>query len=211
MPSENPSVDRVSSGTTSGASLVLSHTTSGSNRLMLVGVSINNDNFETVSSITYGGNPLSFVGEETQTDDARVEIWQLLNPPVGTHDVVIAFSADLKRNAVAGAITFTDVDQTNPLGTFAGNNATSNSASVTVPSATNALVLAVFSCETCTSITVTSPALEQWNLMAGKGIREIGAGATHADGNSQVTVSASLGSSDHWAIGAISIRSTTQQ
>ncbi|UCG63843.1 MAG: metallophosphoesterase, partial [Deltaproteobacteria bacterium] len=55
-------VDAVSSGTTSGSSLTISHTTSGSDRLMLVGVSINNDNLETVSSITYNGVPLTRVG-----------------------------------------------------------------------------------------------------------------------------------------------------
>ena len=48
-------VDSVSSTSGGGSSLVVSHTVSGSSRLLLVGVSINNDNFETVSSVTYGG------------------------------------------------------------------------------------------------------------------------------------------------------------
>jgi hypothetical protein len=177
---------------------------------MLVGVSINNDIFETVASITYNGIPLTYVNSETQSDDARVEIWQLVNPPIGSHDVVITFSADLEQYSVVGVITFNSVDQATPLGSFAGNNATSNVASVTVPSATNDLVLAVFSCETCTSVSVSSPATEQWNLLAGAG-DEIGAGATHTGGGSQVTINASLGSSDHWAMGAISIRPANQQ
>ena len=48
LPGTIPLVDAVSSGTTSGTSLTISHTTSGSDRLMLVGISINNDDLETV-------------------------------------------------------------------------------------------------------------------------------------------------------------------
>ena len=197
--------DTVSSGTTTGSSITISHTTSGSERLMLVGVSINNDNFETVSAITYNGVSLTYVNSETQSDDARVEIWKLVDPPTGTNNVVITFSADLIRYAVAGVITFTGVDQTDPLGTFAGNNATSNSANVTVPSASGELVLGVFSCETCNSVTFSLPADEQWNFIAGNG-NEIGSGSTIESASPQVTINASLGTSDHWALGGVSIR-----
>lgn len=198
-------MDAVSSGGTNGSSLTISHTTSGLDRLMLVGVSINNDYLETVLSITYDGKYLTYVNSETQSDDARVEIWMLVDPPTGTHNVVITFSADLKRYAVGGVITFTGVDQTDPLGTFAGNNATSSSASVTVPSAIGELVLGVFSCETCRSVIFSLPADEQWNLLAGGG-NEIGAGSIVDGVNPQLTISASLGKSDHWAMGGISIK-----
>ena len=69
---------------------------------MLVGVSINNDNLETVTSATYNGAPLTFVASETQSDDARIEILKLVKPPLRGHNVLIDFSADLKRYAVAG-------------------------------------------------------------------------------------------------------------
>jgi hypothetical protein len=49
-------VDLASSGSTSSASLTISHTTSGSNRLMLVGVSINNDNLQG-RALGIGGSP----------------------------------------------------------------------------------------------------------------------------------------------------------
>lgn len=171
---------------------------------MLVGVSINNDNKEIVTSITYKGIPLTYVNSETQSDDARVEIWKLVNPPLGTGNLVVTFSADLKRQAVAGVITFTGVDQTNPLGTFAGDNATSNSASVSVPSAAGELILGVFSCETCDSVAFAGQSVQYWNLMLGGG-REFGAGATWQGANNQVTLSAALGKRDHWALGGISI------
>ncbi|MCH7588044.1 MAG: hypothetical protein IIC78_08430, partial [Chloroflexi bacterium] len=198
-------VDSASSGTTASSSLSIAHTTSGSRRLMLVGVSINNDNFETVTSITYNGIPLTFVASETQADDARVEIWKLVNPQLGTHDVLITFSADLKRYAVAGVITFTGTDQADPLGTFVGKNATTNFASISVPSDEGDLVLGLFSCETCDSVSFSLPGVERWNLAAGAG-NEIGAGATYASTGSQLTIDASLGTRDHWALGGISIK-----
>jgi hypothetical protein len=204
----NPSavlVDAVSSGNTAGSSLTISHTTSGTDRLMLAGVSINNTNFETVSSITYNGVSLTYVNSEIRADDARVEIWQLVDPPVGTHDVVITFSATVTRHAVAGVTTFTGGDQTDPLGAFAGNNATSNSANLTVPSASGELVLGVLSCETCTSVTFAPPADEQWNLIAGNGV-EIGSGLTVEGAGAGVTINASLGTSDYWAMGGVSIK-----
>jgi hypothetical protein len=57
-----PLVDAVSFGTTNTATLTISHTTSGLERYMLVGVSIHNSGSETVSSITYNGASLSQVG-----------------------------------------------------------------------------------------------------------------------------------------------------
>lgn len=55
--------------------LTRSHTTNaGSDRLMLVGVSLLNEDLETVSSVTYNGTGLNFVGQVSQGNDSRVEI-----------------------------------------------------------------------------------------------------------------------------------------
>ncbi len=203
-------VASVSTGTTIGSTLTISHTTAaGSDRLMVVGVSINNDDFETVLGITYNGAAFTFVGQETNADDARVEIWYLVAPATGTHDAVITFSADLTRFAVAGVITFTGVDQATPLGTFASNQATSaGPATVTVPAASGDLVLGVFSGETFDSVAVDPPADEQWNLSepVGASFEEFGAGATDAGASPNVTISFSLGSNDHWATGGVALK-----
>jgi hypothetical protein len=55
--------------------MTISHTTSGSDRLMLVGITIYNDGNETVSSVTYNGDALSPVGSVQRLDQGRVEIW----------------------------------------------------------------------------------------------------------------------------------------
>jgi len=69
------SVSVVSSGTViaTATNMTISHTVSGTNRLMLVGVSMNNDGFETVTGVTWNGTEnLTFVGSAATTDDARV-------------------------------------------------------------------------------------------------------------------------------------------
>ena len=76
-------VDAVTSDTVTPlfSSFTFSHTTSGSNRLLLVSVSSRpnlDDTFlEQVTSITYGGQSLTLVGAVQQgTDNARMEMWR---------------------------------------------------------------------------------------------------------------------------------------
>jgi hypothetical protein len=171
---------------------------------MLVGVSINNEDFETVSSVTYNGVALTHVGSATEADDAVVEIWRLVNPPTGTHNVVITFSAVLTREAVAGVMTFTGVDQTTPLGTFASAiDNDSGPASVIVSSAAGELVFGVVSAESSVlSTAAVAPSSQRWNLFQGI---QYGAGATQA-GAASVTMSWTFNGSDHWAAGGVSIK-----
>ena len=165
------SADTVSTGSTDGgSSITISHTTSGSQRLMLVGVSINNDNLETVSSITYNGVGLSYVGAINNTrsgnDDARVEIWRLTAPATGTHNVIVTFSATLLQEAMAGVMTFTGVDQSTPLGPFASNENDPSPATVAVTSAVNEFVFGVV-CTEYGAITTDSGQTERWNIHVG--------------------------------------------
>jgi len=62
----NVTVDSTSTGTTPSfaASDTVSHTTSGSDRLMLVGISFGQDKGDVVSSVTYNGTSLSLVGAQ---------------------------------------------------------------------------------------------------------------------------------------------------
>ena len=129
-----------------GNTMTISHTTSGTDRLMIVGVSINPPFDEVVDTLTYNGTALTFVGADQQDEDARIEIWSLVAPNTGTHDVVITFNPtpEAARTPNAGVLTFTGVDQTTPLGTFASAIGTSaGPATVDVSSATGELVIAV--------------------------------------------------------------------
>jgi len=201
-------VDASSSGSADGAAgITISHTVAGSNRLMLVGVSINNDNYETVTGVTYNGTPLAKVGEQDNSDDARIEIWSLVAPDIGTHNVVITFSAALLQEAVAGVVTFNGVDQTTPLGTFASAQADdSTPATVNIPSEAGELVFGVVSAE-YDAVTASSGQTERWNI----GVPQTyGAGGTAAGASPNVTMSWDLvvdsPIDNHWAIGGVSIK-----
>jgi hypothetical protein len=99
-----------------------------------------------VSGITYNGIPLTQKGYWPV--QPRVEIWYLVAPPTGAHDVVITFSANLKQGAKAGVMTFTGVNQSTPLGTFAhASGTTTGPATVNVTSATNELVFDTLGCQ----------------------------------------------------------------
>ena len=124
---------------------------------------------------------------------------------IATADVVVDFSASLTHNAVVGAVSFTGVDQSEPLGPFSGASGTSGTASVSVPSAVDDVVFGVVSCETCDSLSLDPPAGERWNHIEGGG-KQIGAGGVTDGAGPSVGVSVSLGVSDHWAIGAVSVQ-----
>ncbi|MDE2589937.1 MAG: fibronectin type III domain-containing protein, partial [Patescibacteria group bacterium] len=79
----------------------------GNNRLLVVGVSANNN---AVSSITFGGVPLTQAVSSFNNNDA--EFWYLKNP-TGTGNVVVTMSGS--TSAVIGAYAFSGVNQTQPI------------------------------------------------------------------------------------------------
>src|ERR1700751_3580984 len=138
-------VDSATSGAailagTGTANLTVGHTTAGSNRLMLVGVSMNITNAATTGlvGVTWNGTPLSFVGARNDAGlTRRVEMWSLLAPTTGTFNVVVSvnIAAAVNISVVAGVTTFTGVDQTVPMGKFvSANGAAGTNASLDVPS-----------------------------------------------------------------------------
>ncbi len=205
-------VDNTSSGSTDGgSSITVSHATSGSNRLMLVGVSFNNDILETVTGVTYNGAALTLEGTETNSDDARVEIWSLVAPDTGTHNVVITFSAALNQEAVAGVMTFTGVDQSTPLGSFySAQDDDTATASLNITSTEGEFVYGVIAAE-YDALTAGSGMDEQWNMSV-DGTSTNGAGGTTNCGAETVTMSwnlvAEASPNNHWSIGGVSIKPT---
>src|ERR1700756_1688033 len=77
---------------TGSSNLTIAHTTAGTNRLMLVGVSMNITNAPTtgVVGVTWNGTPLNFVGAHNDAGNTRrVEMWSLLAPATGAFNVVV--------------------------------------------------------------------------------------------------------------------------
>jgi uncharacterized repeat protein (TIGR01451 family) len=119
-------------GTGTAASLTWSHAVgaSGTNRILIVGVSIRNNSSQTVSSVSYGGAGLTLIGQTTNGTNARVEIWRLIAPATGTNNVVVTLSGAARF--VGGASSFTGVSQTAALALGSYFTASGNSPTPTV-------------------------------------------------------------------------------
>lgn len=194
-------------GTTNSDSLTLAHTSSGSDRLMLVAVSMANPGGNSVTDITYNGVALSWVGAAANaSNEARVEIWALVAPDIGTHNLVVNWIGPNLTGAVVGIKTFTGVDQTTPLGTFSGASGDSSSPAVNVSSGNDELVFAAITVESASNYNLVpgSGQQEQWDLHDD----DANSSASTKAGSASVTMDWSFGGSNQWAIGGISIRPT---
>lgn len=127
-------------GAVDQTSLTWSHTVgAGSNRILVVGVSIRNSAGQTVSSVTYAGVGLTFIGAQSNGTNSRIEMWRLLAPATGTNSIVVTMSAG--AHFVGGAASFTGVDQTTPLGTFVSATGNTSTPTVNASSATGEVVI----------------------------------------------------------------------
>ncbi|MCX6873530.1 MAG: carboxypeptidase regulatory-like domain-containing protein [Verrucomicrobia bacterium] len=135
--------------TQSASSLSYSYNsgTTGSNRILMVGISYRNHDSQTVSAtgVTYGGQTLTQVGTTATTNSGsgRMYIYRLLNPPTGANSLSVTWSAALTAGAVVGAVTYAGVHQTTPLGIYASGTSTTANISVAVASGTGQTVFGV--------------------------------------------------------------------
>ena len=110
------------SGTTSSSDqMTLSNfnAESGSNQLLIVGISANN---QIATSVTFNGQQLTRAVSSFNNNDA--EFWYLKNPS-GTGNIVATFGG--QTQAVVGAYSFANVNQTTPIANTATNSNTASS------------------------------------------------------------------------------------
>jgi Tfp pilus assembly protein PilV len=193
-------VAAVTTGTTTTTTVDVNHTVSGSNRLMLVGISTLTN--ETVSSVVWdpaGANQsLSLVsGCNRLSANGEMWIYQLVAPATGTNlPLSVTFAAT--SSAAVGVTTFTGVNQTTPLGTCVVANGDPGPATVTVTSASDELVFDTVASDE--NLTANASQNVRWDITT----PVHGGGSTKA-GASSVTMSWTAGSTG-WAIGAVSVK-----
>ena len=91
---------------------------SGPNRLLLVGVSLE-DKTRSVASVSYGTDVLSFVASDVNVDGtsgntAKAEFWRKVAPVNGPQTVTVTLNGASKM--VCGGTAWINVDQATPLG-----------------------------------------------------------------------------------------------
>ena len=192
------------------SSLTLSsHTVSGTNRVLLVGVSIPGN--RAVNSITYNGVSLTKINSASTgslSSDARMELWQLVAPDTGTHNIVITLNGSANV-LIGGATSWTGVDQSIPFGTFASATGNGTAASINVTSGTDELVVDSLA----VSDPITGPFFAsqdsgqtwRWDYGYGNSGQRWGSGSSKP-GATTTTMSWTINSSHKWAIGAIPLK-----
>jgi hypothetical protein len=177
------------------------------NRLLVVGVSIKDSG--TVTGVTYGGVPLTFLGASVNdAGSVRVELWYLVAPPSGSLPVSVSLSGT--TDVIGGAMTFTGVDQAMPLGGFVGNGSTGPGAANPSAVLTNAggdLVLGTLAVAGNPGLLMPAAGLApSWIGLHGLGHMGVGAVAAGAD---TVTVGWTKTWNAQWAVGVVAIRAAT--
>jgi uncharacterized repeat protein (TIGR01451 family) len=210
-------IERTGAGTVTDN---FTHTTgTGANRLLIVGVSMNITNAPTtaVTSITYGGTGLSLIGAHNDAGNTRrVEMWSLLNPASG-NNVALNVSINIPVagatvGIVAGATTFTGVDQTVPMGSFVSvNGAAGANSQMDVPSTVNGMILDTLATGGNQAVTVSGPQVSRWNLTTGGGTDppDVTATGSSRTGAPSVPLSETFSGTSNWSLGAVSINPST--
>jgi hypothetical protein len=201
------SVDNTSTHATESAltTHTYSHTVSGSDRLLIV----QNAVFtfaEAPVSVTYNGEPLTKLTDLVGGDEnIRNEVWYLVAPDTGTHDVVVTYTE--ASELLSGAISFTGVHQSVPLGTHATTSGESTSVSNTVTSAEGELVFDAVTGYNFEDPFTATPGGEQthrWDLdIYGSLTRAF---ASTKPGDTSVSMTLTLSESSFWTSIAVPIR-----
>lgn len=169
--------DAASSSSVTGAgSLTFSHTTSGSDRLLIVGTMTQNAD---VSGVTYNSVSMTLI----DTVDTGAGYWgnmyALVAPATGANDIVISMGADgcsgACTNIAAGAVSLNAVNQATPLGTsVTGNDPESTPVNITVPA--NGMAVDVVGDTGSATINPTDEQTERWDVANGdSSIHSLGA------------------------------------
>lgn len=172
-----------------------SHTTSGSDRIMIVGVTTRSNT--PVASLTYGGANLTKIRHDNPGSDVRTELWVLVAPDQGTHSVDLV--VDNSTTIEAGATTWTGVAA---VGNNAGASGWGTPASVDLASSSGEVVVDVVGTQNAgATVTAGEGQTERWNEVGTAGV----GAASSEPGAPTVTMSWALGMEESWAISAVAL------
>jgi hypothetical protein len=184
----------------------------GTSRVMLVGISYLNANNTAVSSINYGGQVMTLVGDLNYNNGGstyytRVYIYRLIAPLTGSNTLALTWSGALSQGAVVGAITYNGVNQSTPTGTFASSSGNNTTPSVTVTGATGRVMFGVVSGQTTSAYNVTNGGTQLWSSMPYSG--QTTGNAQSKPGATSVDLTWS-GANRRWAASGVSLYQATK-
>lgn len=130
--------DASSSGSVNSTSLTVSHTCSGSERILFACITTYTNNSDAVTGVTYNGVAMTRVptdGYQAMSGNA-VYLYYLVAPSAGTFDMVISVASSRLIKTVNAS--FTGVEQVNPIdASTKGTQATATTTTATITTTTN--------------------------------------------------------------------------
>lgn len=186
-------------------SLTFSHTTSGSNRGLVVGIACRTGTAD-ISGVTYNGVSMTAKKTQENTNVCGVRTWSLSAPASGTNNVVVTLSN--YRLLTAIATSFTDVDQTDMIEATEGTNTYGATATDDITTITDGgIVVDFLNTQSARTITVGASQTERSN-------------SDHSDSNlgqavcstepkataGVVTMSHTWTGDDNWALACLAIK-----
>jgi len=205
-------LEQESDASATTGTLSFAHTVAGANRLLLVGIAV--DQARTVvSTVKYAGASMTLAIAGGSGGNPRAEIYSLFNPPMGTSNVVVTLT--VSDQITAGALSFRGVDVTTPVEATAQLTGNSVTASVPItPITSNAWIVDALAADKGVTPTLgtVSPVLaganrtQQWNLALGTSIT--GAASLYGPVNpaGAATPTWTLSSAKKWAYAAAALR-----
>ncbi len=183
------------------------------NRLLFI--TIHDDDLPSdrkVKSVTYAGNALSRLIRRSNGSDQGVEAWYLVNPPVGNNQVSVIWEDDVNAHILT-AFSYSNVDQTMPIGTIGSNSSSSGNPNISLAlKYQNSLIVgALTHDDKNVTLTPASNIVERYNMGIDGNIRgaagEISA-TTLTNVNMKWTVSNSSSDEDNrdWSLVAIELK-----
>lgn len=164
--------DAVSSGSNYGTTsdLTFSHTVGVGAKILLVGVSATS-NLVPAATVTFNGVPMTLLTSK-QADSSAAGfsyIFYLLNPPAGTHNIVVHTTTDgFGGDRIAGGLSLFGTDNSAPSNTATHADSSSSGQATIVTTVTGSLLFEV--CCEYSNVDTVSPGSGQTNVItASKG------------------------------------------
>lgn len=163
--------DAVSSNKFTTPGPTLSHTCSGTDRVLIVAVAIV-DSGGVNAGVAYNNVTMTQIGTEVVNsqsgDDVWVSMWRLVAPDTGAHNISVDTFATPAHVFIAG-MSFTGVDQTTPIEADSSDSADAGNSTVTVATVSdNAWVVSAVGykivASTAPTLTAQAGVTEKWNL-----------------------------------------------
>jgi len=188
-----------------------SHTCTGANLILVVGVSIVDSGGggpAAVTGITYNSVALTLIRRGLGGSSNATEMWRLIAPATGANTIAVTLSQAPVQNSMGGAVSLTGVHQTTPVDASNAATSSAGNASVSVTTvAANAWLVDTMVDNGGDASAADSPQVEAWNL-AGNSRRAGGSYRGPVVTPGATTMSWTSASTGNWGITAVSFAPT---